>query len=112
MTIFTLTVEELLNKLTDEERTNFFEYVATEEEVIKAVADQIYKGWTDNYYRGTLKCTASADPCIGLDYARRIAAKHVAADEIKRLEEALAYREKELDEIYSKYRLVPYSSEV
>ncbi len=91
------------NSFTEEQRKDFIERIACEDELIKHVADQIFLGCTENgCYAGTA-CTASSDPALGLDYAQRLFAKHTAAEEIKRLEEALAYREKECAKMHNEY---------
>lgn len=91
------------NSFTDEQRKDFIERIACEDDLIKHIADQIFLGCTENgSYAGTA-CTASSNPSWGLDYAKRLFAKHIAAEEIKRLEDALAYREKEAANMHEEY---------
>jgi len=108
-------IQDLLDNLSEEHRLQFIEYLACQDAVIKHVMDQILDGWTENACCGPLLCTASPEPRFGLDWAKREVARRageVAAEEIRRLEKALAQSEKDLRDVYDKLRPRGYDSEL
>lgn len=93
---------ELLQMVPPDKRVALIEDLACEDAVIKHVANQILEGWTEGGCHGATACTASANPNLPLDEARRKVAKlagDVAAEQIKVLERALAAKETELQAV-------------
>lgn len=93
----------LLNSIPDEGKLALVDTLSCEDEIIRNVTAQILDGWTEQGSHGSLLCTAHSDPkpCNALDFARRqiaLRAPEVAANEIKRLQDALAHVEKQLRE--------------
>jgi uncharacterized protein (UPF0335 family) len=93
----------LLEHLTTTEKREVADTLACMDDIIKDVADQITEGWTDALSHGGLCCTALAEPFNGLDYAKRKVARmagEVAIEEIKRLENALKDKDREIQNLY------------
>lgn len=100
---------DLLDSLNDESKLKFIESLACDSAVVKHVADQIITGWTESGYSSGRFCTASPDPAYGLDWAvRQVALRsgEVAEKEIHRLQEALARKDKEINELYEENRRI------
>lgn len=92
-----LDLHELLGSVSKETKLELVESLACDDEIIKHVADQIIKKWTENCFSGGVLCTASSSPSFGLDWAWREVAKHsgeVAKREIGRLEKAIEHKDK------------------
>lgn len=96
-------LEDVLRNFTAEEKRTLADSLACFDDVIKDVADQIVKGWTDTTSHGLLCCTAGENPSTGLDYAMRLVAKNsgdVAKKEIERMEDALRRANAEIRDLY------------
>lgn len=96
-------LDTVLQTLSDEQKVLLVDSLSCEEAIIKNVADQILTGWTEQCSHGRTSYTSQSDPeCLtALDRARRELARNsseIAAKEIARLEDALKYREKELQD--------------
>ncbi len=92
-----LNLHELLGSVSAEDKLDMVESLACDDEIIKHVADQIIKKWTENCYHGSTHITATVEPALGLDWAWREVAKRsgeVAKREIERLESAIRYKDK------------------
>ena len=91
-------IYDLVESLSPDEQRTFADALAVSDDVVKYVTQQILGDWTELDSRAGLNCVAASEPRNGLDWARREVAKRageVAADEIRRLEAALKYREEE-----------------
>jgi len=89
--------EEVVSSMRLEEKQSLIESLACDGELIKHIVAQVVDGCTENgFYSGTA-CVASEDPYLGLDWAKREVARrsnNVAANEIKRLEDAIVFEKK------------------
>jgi hypothetical protein len=96
-----LHVGALLDTLNDDAKKMMIEHLACESAIIRAVTEQILDGVTEEGFSGAECCLAEPDPQRGLDWARREVARRAgdaAAKEIKRLENALAFALKQIQE--------------
>lgn len=104
----------LLDTLDDEAKKAMVDHLACESAIIKGVTEQILDGWTEDGSYGASACVAKPNPLPfeGLDWARREVARRAgdaAAQEIRRLENALTYALREVQEYRDKaYRPVSY----
>jgi len=100
-------LHDLLASVSEETKLELIESLACDDQIIKHVADQIITKWTENVYSGGYACVAIADPCFGLDWAWREVAKRsgdVAEREIKRLEDAIKYKDERYAEVLEENR--------
>jgi predicted deacetylase len=91
-------IYDLVESLPTEDQKTLADALAVRDEVCRYVAQQIIGDWTEHNSLAGRNCVADSEPRNGLDWACREVAKRageVAADEIKRLEAALKYREQE-----------------
>lgn len=92
---------DLIEYMPMEDKLKLIESLSCDEEVIKHVIDQVLDGCTENGSCGGKYCTAHADPTRGLDFACRqvaLRAGETAVSEIKRLQDAVRSKDKELED--------------
>lgn len=97
----------LLRDVSVETKAELIESMACDDAIIKHVADQIITKWTENVCSGGVDCVAGAEPRFGLDWAWREVARRsgeVAEREIKRLEDAIKYKDERYAEALEENR--------
>lgn len=100
-------LHDLLQDVSIETKLEMLESLACDDQIIKHVADQIITKWTENCCSGGAACIAGAEPRFGLDWAWREVAKRsdeVAEREIKRLEDAIKYKDERYEEALEENR--------
>jgi hypothetical protein len=102
-------LHDLFQDVSAETKMELVESLACDDQIIKHVSDQIITRWTENCCSGGSLCTASAEPRFGLDWAWREVAKRsgeVAEREIKRLEDAIKYKDERYAEALEENRRI------
>jgi hypothetical protein len=103
-TCLVIDLTDLLGQLDLEQKRNLADALACQEDVIKDVIGQVLDGHTASGSYSALCCTAQANPAWpGLDWACREVAKRAgetAEREIKRLEEAVKFKDEQLQEMW------------
>jgi chemotaxis protein CheY-P-specific phosphatase CheC len=102
-----ISVADLLNELTGQDRRDLMETLACENSVIEEVCNQLITGFTTNCSWGSSSCGFDVNPWSPLDIAKRriaeassdIAAKELksAADTIERLEKQIREKDEMLN---------------
>lgn len=99
-----INVDDLLQHVTDTQRTLAVQSLSCRDDIIRHVMDQVFTGYTEDHYWGGHSSTRY-DPYTPLDVFRRNISKcagNIAKEEIERLELALKEKCDELSECKSK----------
>jgi stage III sporulation protein SpoIIIAA len=96
---FSVDIYELISDMPEDFLRTLADAVAVQDCVVRYVAQQILDGWTELNSSNGRYCVAISEPQTGLDWAVREVARRageVAAEEIKRLERGIVYRDEEI----------------